>query len=95
MNTRDAYKKQMEAHLNELSAQINLLVAKAESAGADAKLKYAQDLDMLQEKKSQVAEKIKELEAASGDAWEKIKDTADNLWEELKTGIAHTAAKFK
>lgn len=95
MDTKSAYKEKLEAHLKEWGAEINLLAAKAERAGADAKLKYAQDLDKLRNKQSQAGEKLKELEAASGDAWEVVKDTADKLWDDLKTGIANTTAKFK
>lgn len=95
METRDAYKQKLEARLKEWNAQINLLAAQAERAGAEAKLKYAQDLDKLRDKQRQAAEKIKELEAASGDAWEQVKDTADKLWDDLKTGVASTIAKFK
>lgn len=95
METKDAYKQKLKAHLNEWGAQINLLIAQAESAGADAKLKYAQDLDKLRDKQRQATEKLKELEAASGDAWEKVKITADTLWDELKAGVASAVAKFK
>jgi len=95
MQTKDAYKQKLKADLNEWGAQINLLAAKADSAGADAKLQYAKDLDSLREKQHHAAEKMKELESASGDAWEKVRHTADSLWDELKAGVAHTVAKFK
>lgn len=95
MQTKEAYKQKLEANLNEWGAQINLLAAKAESAGADAKLRYSKDLDALRDKQRQAAEKMKELESASGDAWEKVRHTADSLWDEIKAGVAHTVAKFK
>jgi hypothetical protein len=95
MDTREAYKQKMEARLKEWGAQINLLAAQAASAGADAKLKYAQDLDKLRDKQRQATEKLKELEEASGDAWEKVKTSADTLWDDLKSGVAHTMGKFK
>lgn len=95
METKEAYKQKLDAHLKEWGAQINLLAAQAESAGADAKLRYAQELDKLRDKQRQAAEKLKELEAASGDAWDSVKVTADKLWDDLKAGIANTVAKFK
>lgn len=95
METKEAYKEKMEANLKEWSAKINLLVAKAESAGADAKLTYHQDIDKLRAKQRQAAEKFKELETASGDAWKEVKVTADKLWDDIKTGVAKTTAKFK
>ena len=95
MGTKEAYKHKMKTQLKEWAAQINLLAAKAESAGADARLKYAQDIDKLRAKQHQAAEKLKELETASGEAWKEVKDTADKLWDELKAGIEKTTAKFK
>jgi hypothetical protein len=38
---------------------------------------------------------MKELEKASGEAWEQVKGTADKIWEDLKTGIADAHSKFK
>lgn len=95
METKDAYKQKLEAQLNELGAQINLLAAKADSAGVDAKLKYNQELDELRDKQRQAAVKLKELEAAGEHAWKKVKDSADTLWHDLQTGVASTVAKFK
>lgn len=95
METKDAYKHKLDAQLKEWNAQIDLLAAKAESAGADVKLKYAQELDVLRDKQHQAAEKMKELDVASGEAWDEIKNAADNLWDDLKTGVANTVAKFK
>lgn len=95
MDTKEAYKKKMEAHLNEWGAQINLLAAKAASASADAKLRYAQDLDKLRDKQRQASMKMKELDEASGDAWEKVKSSTDELWDDLKSGVSHAMDKFK
>lgn len=95
METKDAYKQKLEAQLKEWSAQINLFAAKVENAGADVKLKYAQELDVLHTKQREAAKKIKELEDASGDTWEKVKVTADTVLDDLRTGIAQVISKFK
>lgn len=95
MKTRDAYIEKLAAELNEWSAQIDLLAAKAENAKADAKLKYAQEFEELRVKQREASEKMKELEEASDEAWENVKGTADKVWEDLKTGITTASAKFK
>jgi len=38
---------------------------------------------------------MKELEETSGDAWEKVKETADKVWDDFRTGLASTVSKFK
>jgi hypothetical protein len=95
MEIKDAYKQKMAAQLKEWTAQINLLEAKIENAGADLKVKGSDELKALRAKQHAAAEKMKELEKASGEAWEQVKDTADKIWDELKAGIAKAHSKFK
>jgi recombinational DNA repair ATPase RecF len=94
MELQEAYKQKMAAQLKEWSAQINLLEAKLATAGADIKVKRAEELHELRAKQHAAAEKMKELGKASGEAWEQTKETADKIWEELKTGISNAQAKF-
>ncbi|MDD5580765.1 MAG: hypothetical protein PHY16_16000 [Methylobacter sp.] len=95
MKTRDAYIEKMAAELNEWSAQIDLLAAKAKNVKADAKLQYAQELEELRVKQREASEKMKELEEAGDEAWEDVKMTADKVWKDIKTGITTASAKFK
>jgi hypothetical protein len=46
MEIKDAYKQKMSAQLKEWNAQINLLEAKIENAGADMKVKSSDVLSM-------------------------------------------------
>ncbi|HHT9126133.1 MAG TPA: hypothetical protein ACFYD6_10000 [Candidatus Brocadiia bacterium] len=95
METKDAYRQRLKTQLKEWSAQIDLLAAKAENVGADVKIKYTRELDKLRAKLREATEKVKELEEASGDAWGEVKETADKVWDDLKTGVASVASKFK
>jgi hypothetical protein len=95
MEIQDAYKQKLAAQLKEWSAQINLLEAKVENAGADMKIKRAEVLHGLRAKQHAASEKMKELEQAGGEAWEQAKLTADKIWEDLKAGVAEAHSKFK
>ncbi len=95
MEIQDAYKQKMAAQLKEWSAQINLLEAKLENAGADVKVKRAEVLHGLRAKQRAASEKMQELGSASGEAWEQVKVTADKIWADLKSGIADAQSKFK
>ena len=95
MKTKDEYIESLAAELKEWSAQIDALTVEAESAAADAKLKYAKELAELRTKQQAAAAKIQELEEASDDAWVTVKDTAVEVWDDLKTGLASAVAKFK
>lgn len=95
METKDAYRQKLDAQLKEWRAQISLLAAKAENASADVKLKYALELDEIKAKQREVVQKMKELELSSGEAWEKLKVTADKVLDDLKTSISQAMSKFK
>lgn len=95
MEIQDAYKQKMSAQLKEWGAQINLLEAKMENVGADIKVKRAEELHELRAKQHAASEKMKELGAASGEAWEQVKVTADKIWDDLKVGVTEAHSKFK
>ena len=95
MEMQEAYKKKMEAQLKEWSAQIDLLEAKMENTGADLSVKRASALQELRTKQRAASEKMLELEKSTGAAWMQVKEAADKIWEDLKSGVADAHAKFK
>lgn len=95
MEIQEAYKQKLAAQLKEWNAQIDLLRARAENAGAGMTVKRAEALHELSAKQRAAAEKLQELEKSTGAAWEQVKETADNIWEDLKAGVADAHAKFK
>ena len=95
MEIKEAYKQKMAAQLKEWTAQIELLEAKVENAGAGMAVKRAEALHELRAKQRAAAEKMQELEKSSGEAWGKVKEAADKIWEDLKAGIADAHSKFK
>lgn len=95
MEIEEAYRQKMAAQLKQWSAEIDLLEARAENAGADMKVRHAEQLDRLRAKQRSAHERLQELEKATGEAWKQLKETADTIWEDLKTGIAGAQAKFR
>lgn len=95
MEIQDAYKQKMAAQLKEWGAQIDLLEAKLENAGADMKVRHAEELHELRAKQGAASEKMQELEKATGEAWEQVKETTDKIWEDIKTGLADAHSRFK
>ena len=95
MKIQNAYKEKLAAQLKEWDAQINLLEAKAGKLSADLKLKRAEEIVELRARQNAASEKMKELEEATGEAWERVKLTAVIVWEELKAGVTAAQQKFK
>jgi len=94
MTTKNEYIDSLAAELKAWGAQIDLLAAKKDKAAAHAQLKYVEELDALRIHQHAAAEKIKELEESSGEAWVTVKATADKVWEDFRVGMASAASKF-
>lgn len=95
MEIQDAYKQKMAAQLKEWGAEIDLMEAKIENAGADIRVKRTEALHELRAKQRTASEKMHEIERASGEAWGQVKETADQIWGDLKSGITAAHSKFK
>ncbi len=95
MKTQYLYKQKMAAQLEEWGAQIDLLEAKINNAGATMQLKRADELNELRAKQHVASEYMSELNKAGDDAWVLAKETADNVWEDLKAGMAAAHSGFK
>ena len=94
MKTKEEYIDSLAAELKVWSAEIDALHLKADAAADDVKIKYFEEINLLRVKEHDAAEKIKELHASSGDAWHTVKETADHVWHDLRTGLAAVVDKF-
>lgn len=89
------YEQKIAAQLAEWRADIDKLQAKAKGASADARLKYAKQIDKLEVKYSEGRSKLKEIAESTEEAWESLKDGADSLWDTMKSTFAEIKGKFK
>jgi len=89
-----AFREQTEARLAEYGKEIDQLQAKAEKLGGDAKAKAEQQLTALRQKQDAVAEKLKELGSAGGNAWEQIKSGIEAALEDLGNAYKKAVAEF-
>jgi hypothetical protein len=85
----------MITRLKKYCTEISVLDVKAENSLAEAKLRYVKELDVLHAKKRDAVNKLRELEGASTDTWEKIKLSADETWDDLRFGLAQAIYKFE
>ena len=73
MSERDAYEQKIKAKLKEWDAQIDKLQARAEGAGADAKLDYERQLKELKAARDAAGDKLRELRNAGAENWLKLR----------------------
>ncbi|HEV58412.1 MAG TPA: hypothetical protein ENN87_13115 [Phycisphaerales bacterium] len=76
MSERDAYVGKMKARLDEWSAEIEVLEARAAHARASARAEYERQMRQLREQASETADQLREL-----------RDGGESAWNELKGGV--------
>lgn len=94
MTTRDEYIQQLKTRLDEWSAQIDELDAKARQSQAEAKEQLQARVNELKNKRQEVQVKLSQLTGASTETWETMKTGAEVLWEDLKQTLSESKAAF-
>ena len=95
MSTKEAYKQKVEAEVELAQAKLAELRAVAKGCAADARIKYDQQIEELEQKVDTTKTKLKALADAGEDAWEHLKDGVDDAWSTLSNAVKDTAAKLK
>jgi 3-deoxy-D-manno-octulosonic-acid transferase len=94
MGLKEAYQEKMEAQIKEWTAKLSDMKAKADKAGADAKVQMYQQIDQLRARKEAAQEKLTEIKAASADSWETLKTGMEKAQDEMKKTWESMKAKF-
>jgi uncharacterized coiled-coil DUF342 family protein len=84
MGLKETYQEKMEAQLKEWTARLTELKARADQAGADAKVQLNQQIENLRARKDATQQKLNEIKAASADSWETLKAGTEKALDEMK-----------
>ena len=95
VSTKEAYKEKIEAEVDLAHAKLAELKAQARSSAADARIKYDDQIDKLQQQVDATRGKLKALGEAGEDSWVQIKDSIEHTWNSLNSTIRDTVARFK
>lgn len=95
MLTRDEYVAKMKKQLDEWSAEMDVLEAKAQKTKENAKEKYQEQLIALRTKRQEGETKLEAIKSATEDSWEQLKAETENVWEAFKDSANAFKAHFK
>jgi Zn-dependent M32 family carboxypeptidase len=95
MTMREAYEKKLQAQLDEWAAEIKKLKAKADKAGADAKLEYHKQIEDLRALQERAKAKFAALKETGDDAWEDLKGGIEKAFDTMNKALKSVIAKFK
>jgi F0F1-type ATP synthase membrane subunit b/b' len=93
--SRELYQERIEATLQEWGGEIEKLRKKADQLGAEAKVKYRDQIEDLHARQETARKKLEELKRAGGEAWEDLRKSAESAVEELKKGVESAVGKMK
>ncbi len=94
MSSQEAYVEKYKAQLDLLDAEIDRFEAKTRIAKADVKIQYDKELADLRSKRDGAKAKLAEIKAASGDAWETLKQGAEDAWSAVSGAVRGAVEKF-
>jgi hypothetical protein len=84
---KEEYRRDMEAVLADLDDRIDELQERAKRAGAEAKKRYAADLDELRRKREAARDKLERVKAATPDVWDDVKTGVNSAFDDLRRAL--------
>ncbi|MFA5982922.1 MAG: hypothetical protein WC782_02810 [Methylococcaceae bacterium] len=88
-----AYKEKVDAQLKEWEAKAELLKAKSINLAADAKLELEKQIQHIDSHKSELAAYCEQVNERAGDAWEDVKDEAEDKWKKFSESVQSFVSK--
>ena len=96
---KDEYIQQLKKQYDEInyrwSRELDKLGANLQHTEANARKEFAAKREEYHKFRSELKEKIVELDVASDNAWEDLKDGAEKAWNALSRAFDKAAAHFK
>jgi len=92
MSEKEAYVRELQTQLDEFTAEIDRLKARADKAEEPW---HQQQVEMLQEKHRQAKVKFGELRDAGDDAWEDMKEGVVSAWDAVGKAVKSAAKRFE
>jgi hypothetical protein len=94
MTRKEAYQKKMEAQLDEWKADIDKLTAKANQEGVDLRLELSNQLREIRSLQEKAGHKLDRLKETGDDAWEDLREGIDSAWASLGTKIRNARSRI-
>jgi len=93
--SRELYQEKIETTLQEWGEEIEKIRKKTEKLGAEARVKYRDQIEDLHARQETARKKLEDLKRTGGEAWEDLRRGAESALEELKRGVEGAVGKMK
>jgi lipid II:glycine glycyltransferase (peptidoglycan interpeptide bridge formation enzyme) len=95
MINRDEYVQKLKTQLDEWNAEAAKWEGKAKSAQDEARAEYEKQMALFHQRRDEGMRKMKEIQAASGDAWMEMMRGADDAWKRMQEAFNQASARFR
>ena len=95
MSMKESYEKKLQAQLDEWSADIDKLKARADKAEANVQIAYYKQVEELRSLQKTASQKLANLKDAGDDAWEDLKTGIEKTWDKLGHELKSAISRFK
>lgn len=94
MLNRDEYVQKLKEQLDQWNAEAAKWEAKAKAAQDEMKVEYERQLALYRQRRDEGLQKLKEVQAASGEAWMELMRGADDAWKRMQDAFNQARSKF-
>ena len=95
MKDKELYEQKKQAQLDEWTADIVKLKAKASMATADAQLKINEHIRELEAEFGETKSQLSQLKESAEDTYESMKTGVESAWDKLASAFDDAKSKFK
>lgn len=92
--SRHEYIEKIKQQLNEWEQDIDRLEDKLSDVRDDLRQSYETKISELKDKKEEAVAKARQLEGATEEAWDDLKDGLEMAWDSLKLGFLAAKSEF-
>jgi predicted nucleic acid-binding Zn-ribbon protein len=94
MMTRDEYVQKLKTQLDQWNSEITKWEEKTRSAQTKMKADYDTQLKALRSRRDEAMQQLRQVQAASGEAWMDMMRGADEAWARLRDAFTKARSHF-
>lgn len=95
MRERDQFIEGVKTRLDHCTSEIHRLESRSHEVGADAQLEYREQLELLKERRKEVAAQVDTLRNTSDDAWQSLKSRTELAWTAMDDALKSAMARLR
>ncbi|HEY6280810.1 MAG TPA: hypothetical protein VIW72_03325 [Burkholderiales bacterium] len=94
MMTRDEYVQKLKTQLDQWNSEITKWEEKTKSAQTKMKGDYDKQLKAFRSRRDEAMTQLRQVQAASGEAWTEMMRGADEAWARLREAFTNARSHF-